>query len=62
MIRLVSEGANALGVDLRLFGHLKPMTGFGVPENVAGVIAMLASADGAHMTGEVVRIDGGVHS
>ena len=50
------------GADLRLFGHLKPMAGFGLPEDVAGVIAMLASVDGAHMTGEVIRIDGGVHS
>ena len=49
-------------VDLSLFGHLTPMTRFGTPENVAGVIAMLASEDGAHMTGEIVRIDGGVHS
>jgi NAD(P)-dependent dehydrogenase (short-subunit alcohol dehydrogenase family) len=38
------------------------MRRFGTPENVAGVIAMLASEDGAHMTGEIVRIDGGVHS
>ena len=48
--------------DTRLFAHLTPMTRFGTPENVAGVIAMLASGDGAHMTGEIVRIDGGVHS
>ncbi|MBS0323008.1 MAG: SDR family oxidoreductase [Proteobacteria bacterium] len=50
------------GADQSLFGHLQPMAGFGQPENVAGVIAMLASADGAHVNGEVVRIDGGVHS
>ena len=50
------------GVDTSLFGHLTPMTRFGTPENVAGVIAMLASEDGAHMTGEIVRIYGGVHS
>lgn len=50
------------GVDISLFSHLTPITRFGSPENVAGVVAMLASADGAHMTGEIVRIDGGVHS
>ncbi len=50
------------GVDTSLFGHLTPMTRFGTPEDVAGVIAMLASEDGAHMSGEIVRIDGGVHS
>ncbi len=50
------------GVDIPLFAHLTPLTRFGTPENVAGVVAMLASEDGAHMTGEIVRIDGGVHS
>lgn len=50
------------GVDTRLFAHLTPMTSFGMPEDVAGVIAMLASKDGAHITGEIIRIDGGVHS
>ncbi len=48
--------------DTRLFAHLTPITRFGTPENVAGVIAMLASEDGAHMTGEIIRIDGGVHA
>jgi NAD(P)-dependent dehydrogenase (short-subunit alcohol dehydrogenase family) len=28
------------------------------PETVAGVIAMLASEDGAHVNGEYVRVDG----
>ncbi|QDX80311.1 hypothetical protein B9N43_02940 [Denitratisoma sp. DHT3] len=50
------------GVDYSLITHLTPITNFGEPENVAGVIAMLASADGAHINGEVIRIDGGVHS
>lgn len=51
------------GVDGQLFMHLTPPDlKFGVPENVAGVIAMLASDDGAHINGEIIRIDGGVHS
>ena len=51
------------GVDSQLFTHLTPPDlRFGMPENVAGVIAMLASADGAHINGEIIRIDGGVHS
>jgi len=51
------------GVDHSLFAHLTPPDGkFGMPDHVAGVIAMLASADGAHINGEIIRIDGGVHS
>lgn len=51
------------GVDMRLFIHLsRPDGGFGQPDYVAGVIAMLASDDGAYINGEIVRIDGGVHS
>ena len=49
--------------DASLFAHLRRPDGeFGRPEQVAGVIAMLASDDGAYMTGEVVKVDGGVHS
>jgi NAD(P)-dependent dehydrogenase (short-subunit alcohol dehydrogenase family) len=32
------------------------------PEVVAGVIAMLVSDDGAHITGEDIRVDGGTLS
>jgi len=51
------------GVDMSLFIHLsRPDHQFGRPEDVAGVIAMLASEDGRFMNGEIVRVDGGVHS
>jgi len=36
-----------------------PMAG---PETVAGAIAMLASDDGAFITGTELRIDGGTHA
>jgi NAD(P)-dependent dehydrogenase (short-subunit alcohol dehydrogenase family) len=50
-------------LDASLFAHLqRPDRGFGSPEQVAAVIAMLASADGGYMNGEIVKIDGGVHS
>jgi len=49
--------------DMSLFLHLaRPDQQWGQPEDVAGVIAMLASDDGRHINGEIVRIDGGVHS
>ena len=37
-----------------------PMKRFGTPEEVAGVVAMLASEDAGYMTGAEVTIDGGL--
>lgn len=49
--------------DMSLFVKLAPALGrgFAGPETVAGVIAMLASEDGAFITGTEIRIDGGTH-
>lgn len=49
--------------DMSLFMKLAPAIGqgFAGPESVAGVVAMLASADGSFITGTEVRIDGGTH-
>ncbi len=49
-------------IDGKLIYRIMSPTGEGRPEDVAGVVAMLASADGAHMTGALVRIDGGTHA
>lgn len=51
------------GVDLSLFMHLtRPDFQVGQPEQVAAIVAMLASDDAAFMNGEIIRIDGGVHA
>ncbi|TQK71225.1 MULTISPECIES: SDR family NAD(P)-dependent oxidoreductase [unclassified Nocardioides] len=49
--------------DMSLFMKLAPALGHGFagPETVAGVVAMLASDDGAFVTGTEVRVDGGTH-
>ncbi len=47
------------GADAKLVRRVMAPRGSGKPADVAGVIAMLASEDGAHMTGAAVRIDGG---
>lgn len=49
--------------DMMLFMKLQPALGqgFAGPDAVAGVVAMLASDDGAFVTGTEVRIDGGTH-
>lgn len=49
--------------DWKLFTKMQPVlpNGFGEPGDVAGVIAMLASDDGRHITGTTIRIDAGAH-
>ncbi len=54
--------------DMSLFAKLGPALqsgngyGFAGPEAVAAVVAMLASDDGAFVTGTEIRIDGGTHA
>ncbi len=48
--------------DLALLSRISSLTGMKGPEVVAGVIAMLASEDGIHITGEAIRMDGGTLS
>jgi len=46
----------------KLVRRIMSPTGFGRPEDVAAVVALLAGPDGAHLTGEIIRIDGGTHA
>ncbi len=50
-------------IDFGLFAGLLPKLpgGNAGPDKVAGVVAMLASADGSFITGTEIRIDGGTH-
>lgn len=50
--------------DWTLFGKMQALIGdgFGDPADIAGVIAMIASDDGRHITGTSIRIDGGAHA
>jgi NAD(P)-dependent dehydrogenase (short-subunit alcohol dehydrogenase family) len=49
-------------VDMTLIHRAMPLDIPRGPETVAGVIAMLASEDGAHINGEYIRVDGGTLS
>jgi NAD(P)-dependent dehydrogenase (short-subunit alcohol dehydrogenase family) len=46
------------GVDTTLIQRVMPLDKPRGPETVAGVIAMLASEDAAHINGEYIRVDG----
>ena len=50
------------GADFDMINRISSLTGMKGPEVVAGVIAMLASDDGEHITGEHIRVDGGTLS
>lgn len=48
--------------DFDLIPRIMSPIGPGDPAHVASVVALLASDDGAHISGEIIRIDGGTHA
>jgi len=58
---IVSDMTEALPEDIRK-NYLKniPLGRFGTPEDVANVVAFLASDDSNYVTGQVIDIDGGL--
>ncbi|CAF1574198.1 unnamed protein product [Rotaria magnacalcarata] len=51
------------GINLSLLDNIQqPGQRLGLPEEIAAVVAMLASQDGSFINGEVIRIDGGLHT
>ncbi len=48
--------------NMRLVSRAMPLDKPRDPEVIAGVVAMLASEDGAHINGEEIRVDGGTLS
>lgn len=54
MTRRLSEEAR------QSFLRMTPLGRIGLPEDVAGVVAFLASDDASYMTGQVIKVDGGM--
>jgi NAD(P)-dependent dehydrogenase (short-subunit alcohol dehydrogenase family) len=48
------------GVNMKEFARVTSPLGAAEPEEVAGVIAYIASDSGRYMTGSIVSIDGGI--
>jgi NAD(P)-dependent dehydrogenase (short-subunit alcohol dehydrogenase family) len=48
------------GVNMKEFARVTSPLGAAEPEEVAGLIAYIASDDGRYMTGSIVSIDGGI--
>ena len=53
---LPQEAIDAFSKDVK---ERVPMKRFGQPEEVAGVVAFLASSDASYITGEEIHVDGG---
>lgn len=49
-------------LDQAMLKQLVPMARFGTPEEVAAVAGFLASPESAYITGEVIHVNGGMHS
>jgi 3-oxoacyl-[acyl-carrier protein] reductase len=50
------------GIDEKLYKGLIPMQRFGDAEEVAAVVTFLASKDASYITGEVINVNGGLHT
>lgn len=56
---IYTEGVAEAGANLEAFVERIPLRRMGKPEDIAGVVAFLASADADYITGETIVVDGG---
>lgn len=50
------------GLDEKQLSSLVPLRRFGTPEEVASVVAFLASGKASYITGEIISVNGGMYS
>jgi NAD(P)-dependent dehydrogenase (short-subunit alcohol dehydrogenase family) len=48
------------GVDLNEFARITSPLGYAEPEELAGLVAFVASDDARYMVGSIVSMDGGI--
>ncbi len=51
-----------MDIDANQYKKIIPMERFGLPEEVAAVVAFLASKEASYVTGEVININGGLYT
>lgn len=56
----LAEQMGSRDAAMKFFIDRQPAGRFGTPEEIAGLCAFLASADGAFVTGQAINIDGGI--
>ncbi len=56
---IFTEGVAEADVSVEAFLERIPLRRVGKPEDIAGVVAFLASADADYITGETIVVDGG---
>ena len=54
----ISAGGMAEGLDAAVIERMVPMKRAGTPDEVAALVAFLASSDAAYISGQVISING----
>jgi 3-oxoacyl-[acyl-carrier protein] reductase len=57
---IIAAGMGSEGFDAAAINNIVPMKRAGTPEEVASLVAFLASAEAGYITGQIISISGGM--